>query len=186
MIGDLAFGAVGLATLGAAIFVVHSRNLIHAVLWLAVTLFGTAVLFGMLGAPFLAGVQVLTYIGGVVTLIVFGVMVTRRHEGGVVVADHVEPVRGLLVAGGLTAVLVAALWKTPLETQVSPMASAADIGQALLGPHLIAFEAASVLLLAAIVGAVALARRRDPDPETGEEPSSRPARATGASAGGLP
>jgi len=175
MIQEIGFGAVGLATLLSALFVVGSRNLIHAVLWLAVTLLGTAVLFAMLDAPFLAGVQVLTYIGGVITLIIFGVMVTRRHEKGVAVADSVEPIRGALASVGLTVLLWAALWKTPLEDQRSPTVSAADIGKALLTTHLVAFEAASVLLLAAIVGAVAIARRRDADPATGEEPRTLPA-----------
>jgi NADH-quinone oxidoreductase subunit J len=154
---------------------VQSRNLIHAVLWLAVTLLGTAVLFGMLDAPFLAGIQILTYIGGVVTLVIFGVMVTRRHEGGVAVAERGDPVRGALSAGGLTVLLWVALWKTPLEDRIAPTASAAEIGKLLLTTHLVAFEAASVLLLAAIVGAVAIARRRDADPATGEEPSTLPA-----------
>jgi NADH-quinone oxidoreductase subunit J len=175
MMEDIAFGVVGLATLLSAVGVVQSRNLIHAVLWLAVMLFGTAVLFGMLGAPFLAGVQVLTYIGGVVTLMVFGVMVTRRHEGNVVEAERVGAVRGGLAAGGFIAILLMALWRTPLPEDPVVPATAAQIGKLLLTTHLLAFEAASVLLLAAIVGAVAIARRRDMDPATGQEPSSLPA-----------
>jgi NADH-quinone oxidoreductase subunit J len=175
LIEDIAFYGVGAATLIAAIRVVRSQNLIHAVLWLAVTLLGTAVLFGMLDAPFLAGIQVLTYIGGVVTLVIFGVMVTRRHEGGQAFAERGDAVRGLLGAGGLTVLLGYSLWRTPLEGQPVPTATAAQIGTTLLTTQVVAFEAASILLLAAIVGAVAIARRKDVDPATGEEPSSLPA-----------
>ena len=82
----------------SALFVVRSSNLIHAVLWLAMTLLGTAALYAQLNAPFLAGVQVLTYVGGVVTLMIFGVMVTRRHAGSVAPAERVSNVRGALAA----------------------------------------------------------------------------------------
>jgi len=79
-VGVLAFLLVGFP----ALRVVTSRDLVHAVLWLAVALLGTAVLYALLHAPFLAGIQVLTYVGGVVTLMVFGVMVTRKHEAATV------------------------------------------------------------------------------------------------------
>jgi len=76
MIGVIGFAIVAASVLLAAIFVIRSVNLVHAVLWLGVTLGGTAVLYAMLGASFLAGVQVLLYVGGVVTLMIFGVMLT--------------------------------------------------------------------------------------------------------------
>ncbi len=174
MITDLGFAAVAAVTLVSAVFVVRSTNLIRAVMWLALTLLGTAVLYAMLGAPFLAGVQVLTYIGGVVTLIIFGVMVTRRHEGAAIVADRADSDRGLLVAGALFVLFAFATWKTDLAGSALPPPSTQELGKALLGAHLLAFEAASLLLLAAIIGAVVIARRRDPDPATGREPNALP------------
>ncbi len=174
MIESGGFLLVALATFVSAVCTVRSENMIRAVLWLALTLLGTAVIYAMLGAAFLAGVQVLTYIGGVVTLLIFGVMVTRRHEGAEVPAGHVFPERGLLVSGGLFLVLALATLKTDLPTAAPSVRSTAQLGKSLLGEHLIAFEAASLLLLAAIVGAVVIARRRDPDPQTGREPSALP------------
>ena len=74
MSGSIAFGLVAACALASAIFVVRSANLIRAVLWLGVTLLATAVLYAMMDASFLAAVQVLLYVGGVVTLMIFGVM----------------------------------------------------------------------------------------------------------------
>lgn len=168
MIDSVGFFAVGLATLVSAFFVVEGRNLIRAVLWLAVSLLGTAVLYAMMGAPFLAGVQVLTYIGGVVTLLIFGVMVTKRHEGSAIVADHAEKGRARIVSGGLFVLLAMATFKTDLSAAVAaPSVSTADLGRALLSHDLVAFEGASLLLLAAIIGAVVIARRRDVEVQSG-------------------
>jgi NADH-quinone oxidoreductase subunit J len=169
----LSFFTISAVILLSALFVVRAKNLIHAVLWLAVTLLGTAALYAQLNAPFLAGVQVLTYVGGVVTLMVFGVMVTRRHENTEVDAGTDSDERGFIFATALFVVLALALWKSALPLPVAPEAvTTAELAQQLLGKYLIAFEVLSLLLLAAIVGAVVLARRRDPDPVTGEEPGA--------------
>jgi NADH-quinone oxidoreductase subunit J len=159
--------------LASALFVVRSKNLIHSVLWLAMTLLGTAALYAQLDAPFLAGVQVLTYVGGVVTLMIFGVMVTRRHEGANAPSDHGEEDRGFIFATALFVLLALAIWKSPMALATpQPSPTTAQLAHALLDDYLIAFEVLSLLLLAAIVGAVVLARRRDPDPITGEEPAA--------------
>lgn len=157
----------------SAVFVVRSSNLIHAVLWLAMTLLGTAALYAQLNAPFLAGVQVLTYVGGVVTLMIFGVMVTRRHEGAEAPTENDSDERGFIFAAALFVVLALAIWKSPMALPANPVTpTTGELAHALLDEYLVAFEVLSLLLLAAIVGAVVLARRRDPDPVTGEEPSA--------------
>jgi NADH-quinone oxidoreductase subunit J len=177
MISDLGFYLVASIIGVSAVLVVRSKNLIHAVLWLAVALLGTAGLYAMLDAPFLAGVQVLTYVGGVVTLMIFGVMVTRRHEGAEAPAENDPDERGFIAAAGLMAVLGIAIWKTDLgSSSPPPPVSTAQLASALLDEYLLAFEAVSLLLLAAIVGAVVLARRRDPNPVTGREDAVVPAR----------
>jgi len=139
------------------------------VLWLAVSLLGTAALYAMLDAPFLAGVQVLTYVGGVVTLMIFGVMVTRRHEGAEAKTETDTDERGFIAAVALPRSSSRALEERPRRR---PACSADPHHRAraqLLDEYLLAFEALSLLLLAAIVGAVVLARRRDPHPVTGKE-----------------
>lgn len=159
---DPGFTLIALITLVGALFVVRAQNLIHAVLWLGLTLLGTAAFYARLNAPFLAGVQVLTYVGGIVTLMIFGVMVTRRHESIEAEAATVSPERGVIFASGLFVVLSVVLWKSaPTIASPAPVASSADLARVLLNEYLIAFEALSLLLLAAIVGAVVLARRRD-------------------------
>jgi NADH-quinone oxidoreductase subunit J len=169
----ISFGLVCAIILVSALFVVRSKNLIHAVLWLALTLLGTAALYAQLDAPFLAGVQVLTYVGGVVTLMIFGVMVTRRHEGVEAAVGSEADERAFIFATALFVVLMLALWKSALPVPVNaPVATTNQVAHALLDQYLIAFEVLSLLLLAAIVGAVVLARRRDPDPVTGLEPGA--------------
>lgn len=164
---SLAFGAIAAYAVLAAIFVVASANLIRAVLWLGLTLISTAALYAMLDASFLAGVQLLLYVGGVMTLMVFGVMITRRHEGIATTADDTtNPIRALFVAGALFFVLAAAILKTDgldVEATIAPTSLAA-LGRSIVVEHLLAFEVLSFLLLVAIVGAVVLARRADPGP----------------------
>lgn len=162
---DLGFFLAAAVTLGGALLVVRAQNLVRAVLWLGVALVATAALYAMLDASFLAGVQVLVYVGGVVTLMIFGVMITRRHEGLVVLAESHGTLKGAAVAGGLFAVMALAIHKTPgLDGPVPPRVSTAEIGRALLSTHVLAFEAVSFLLLAAIVGAIVIARKKDPTP----------------------
>lgn len=147
-----------------ALRVVQTGNLVRAVFWLALTLLGTAVLYALLQASFLAGVQVLTYVGGVVTLMVFGVMVTRRHETAVVAIDGRNRLRGAVVAAAFFAALAWATVRTDLSGFApTAMLSTQALAHQLLDTHLLAFEVTSVLLLAAIICAVVLARRRDPE-----------------------
>jgi NADH-quinone oxidoreductase subunit J len=164
---ELGFGLLALVLVGIpALRVVTCRDLVRSILWLAATLLGTAVLYALLHAPFLAGVQVLTYVGGVVTLMVFGVMVTRKHEGSNFTIDGTGRFRGALAALAFFFVVAAAILRTDLSslTPVDPP-STQDLAFSLLDRYLLAFEVASVLLLAAIVSAVVLARRRDPAPD---------------------
>jgi NADH-quinone oxidoreductase subunit J len=177
VITDLLFGGVSAIILISALFVVRSTDLIRAVLWLALSLLGTAALYALLEAPFLAGVQVLTYVGGVVTLMIFGVMVTRRHEGAEAKAESDPDERGFIAAAALLALLGIAIWKANLGAAppAAPV-STAELARSLLDDYLLSFEAVSLVLLAAIVGAVVLARRKDPDPVTGRETAVLPAR----------
>lgn len=162
MIGTIAFAIVAASMLISALLVVSSKNLVRAVLWLGVTLTLTAALYAMLEASFMAGVQVLLYVGGVVTLMLFGLMLTRRHEGLVVPADSGIPLRGILGAGAVFGLLASATTKSQLPQTTAPEATtAAALGKELLGTHLVAFEALSLLLLAVLIGAIVIARRRD-------------------------
>ena len=160
----IAFGIVAACLLLAALLVVTSKNLVHAVLWLAVTLATTSALFVLLQAPFLAGIQVLLYTGGVITLMLFGVMLPRRHER-VFVENETSARRrfpALLAAGVLFGVIAWATARTPnLPNRPGRYVTADEIGKSFLGEHLLAFELLSILLLITMIGAIVLARKVD-------------------------
>jgi NADH-quinone oxidoreductase subunit J len=162
MIGAIGSGVIAACLLLSALFVIRATNLVHAVLWLGVTLGATAVLYAMLGASFLAGVQVMLYVGGVVTLMIFGVMLTRRHDGLAVPAGRTSRARGALVAAALFGVLASAVARSELPAGPVAEVTTGELGVSLLTTHLLAFELLSLLLLAAIVGAIVIARKRDP------------------------
>lgn len=184
MTETLGFWIVAAVTVVSALYVVRCANLIHAVLWLALTLLGTAVLFALLDAPFLAGVQVLTYVGGVVTLMIFGVMLTQRHDGTVAVASNVRNLRGAAAAIALCTVLFFAVATSELPAEAAADApTTAELARSLLDEHLIAFEVLSLLLLAAIVGAVVLARRKDDERRGTAAADPSPERGRGSDAG---
>ena len=151
-----------LLTVIPCLWVALSSNIVHAAFSLLVTLFGVAGLYVLLGADFIGIVQVIVYIGGILILIIFGVMMTQRAKL-LPLSVHL-PGRlfgGLLSVIILVALILAAkrsLW--PVATSLAnPEPTSAAIGGLLLGKYLIAFEVASVLLLVALVGAVLIVRR---------------------------
>ncbi|MBW1842776.1 MAG: NADH-quinone oxidoreductase subunit J [Deltaproteobacteria bacterium] len=177
MTESLIFFALAALILLGAVRVVASRDLVHAVLWLAVVLVLTAVMFLMLGAPFLAGVQLLLYTGGVITLMLFGVMLTRRHHEIGVEVDSSRRLPGALGALALFGAMACAIFRTDLPAWPSSApVSALEIGRAFLTDHLIAFEVLSILLLAAMIGAIVLGRQSDfgDEPETVYRKGGRP------------
>jgi len=159
------FVILSVITIGGALMVVADRNLFHGALWLLVSLFGVAGLFVMLSAPFFAAVQVLVYMGAIVILIIFGIMLTQHVMG------HREEVNNRWVLGlimSLLAFLITALIlvlanNSPLITTtniVSMPDSVANFGKALVdqNQYALPFELASLLLVAAMIGAIVIAR----------------------------
>ncbi len=173
---QIGFGIIAACLLVSALRVVTSRNLVHSVLWLGVTLATTAVLFVFLGAPFLAGIQVLLYTGGVITLMLFGVMLTRRHERLMIENETSGRRRlpALLLGAGFFAAVAASSYRQPdLPGSLASAATSSQIGYSFLTEHLLAFEVLSVLLLAAMIGAIVLARRHDHDGTRSLPPRAR-------------
>jgi NADH-quinone oxidoreductase subunit J len=166
VIEQLLFAFLALFVLVAGLRAVSSGDLVHCVLWLGIVLVLTAGLFLMLGSPFLAGVQLLLYTGGVITLMLFGVMLTRRHQDIGVEVDSSRRLPAALAAIGLFASMAIAIFRTELPPLLSANPTpAVEIGRAFLTDHLLAFEVLSLLLLAAMVGAIVLGRRHDFDRE---------------------
>ena len=174
MTAELGFGLFALLLVGLpALRVVTSPNLVRASSGSRSRCSAPRCSTRMLHAPFLAGVQVLTYVGGVVTLMIFGVMVTRKHDGTTVAIDATPAVRGRRRGAGASSG-----W-SPLAILRTDLLVARP-GRDAVAPQELAHVAprpstcspsrcASVLLLAAIIGAVVLARRRDPG--AGRRPS---------------
>ena len=147
--------------LSGAWIVVTARNLIHAALCMALCFFGVAGLFVLLEAPFLAVVSVVIGAGGISVLIIFAIMLTRGAGMGEAPLTNRWPIGlaiCLLVFGALTAMLISVPW--PNTTSPITQDTVAVLGDALLDPnqYLLPFEIASVLLLAALIGAAFVAR----------------------------
>lgn len=164
MLELIGFSVVSAALAVSAIYVVSGKNLVHSVLMLAMLLFTTAVLFVLLNAPFLAGIQVMLYAGGVVTLMLFAIMLTRR-AGGVAISNETVRARRLpaaLLCGGLFALICWAVANTEeFPDGANTALGTRDLGVALFTEQALSFEVLGALLLAATIGAIVLARKRD-------------------------
>ena len=149
----------------SAALVVFARNIMTAAFSLLFTLFGVAAFYVLLNADFLAITQIMVYIGGILVLIIFGVMLTTKITG----TDIKEGLNGKMQVGlgglgaGIMAIMLSILyckvdWYTKAAATQDVTINA--IGKLLLTDYLLAFESASVLLLVAIIGAALIARRR--------------------------
>lgn len=166
----LAFWVLAALAVGGAVAVFVSRNLMHAIAFLIVAFIGNAGLFVTLSADFIAAAQVLIYAGAISILMVFAVMLTplaSRDNGNTV---YVLPALaiGLAFAGGIGLLAIDVHWPVLSGAALAARGfgtTLAGIGDALLGRYALAFEVASVLLLAALIGAIALVRETGGDSE---------------------
>jgi len=168
-LGFYGFGALALV---GALLMVTSRNPLHGVLWLVVSFLGFAGLFGGLGAPFLAAIQILVYAGAILVLFLFVVMLLHQRpddvsrmpalslRGGV--GGFVVGIGGFLFVTGSVLLGTASYGKTAAWDAAPIPGGAADLAVPLFQDALLPFEVVSLLLLAAIVGSVALTKRRLP------------------------
>ncbi len=149
-------------TLAGAIGVVASRNIVRAAVQLLLALLGVAALYFLLGAEFLAAVQLVIYVGGTLVLIIFGVMLTARASQKLLNPSRGEQIAGLVSAVVLLVALIASIVTTRFPDQPAPLGrySLQALGQDLLGDYLLPFELASLLLLAVMIGAAYLAKKR--------------------------
>lgn len=165
----IAFVVFSLITLGGAVGVVTTRNLFRATIWLMVSLFGIAGLFVLLEAPFLAAVQVLVYIGAIAILFTFAVMLTRSLT--LLQDRYNRPYANLVASVLLFAFLMWVIWQvwgnwTPSgDVMFATVSNTTDLGVALVDKEglVLPFELASLLLTAAMIGAIVIARDVDED-----------------------
>ncbi len=156
------FLAIGLAVLGAGFRVVTAKNVVHSALFLVGALAGTAGLFLLLAAEFVAWVLVLVYIGAVIVLFLFGIMITRAPTGLDEGLDAENKALPALLSVGLFLLLawssVAAFGDAEVAAVGEPT-STETIANSLLGRFVIPFEVVSFVLLAALIGGITIARR---------------------------
>ena len=153
-------------TLLSALYILFTKNVLYAAFALMVTFLGVAGIFIFSGATFIAVTQLLVYVGGILILIVFGVMLTNRLNEGKVVTGTYQKFWGVLVAGGLFALLFKAILQANfgavqwIETAASgeeKRVSLQQLGLRLMTDYVLAFEIVGVLLLLALIGAVYMA-----------------------------
>lgn len=160
---NIAFYVIAIPMIAAALKMVTTKNVVHAALYLVVVLVGVSAQFILLGAEFIAATQILVYVGAIVVLILFGVMLTRAKLGRDAEVNNDPSQR---IAGGLVAVILFALMSYAIidafegtelpEERYQPLQVVSD---SIFSTYLVPFEATSVLLLAALIGAIVLARR---------------------------
>jgi len=157
----LVFAGVGLVVFGAALMVVRTSDLVHGVLWLALALLGTAGLYAALDAGFMAAIQVLLYTGGVITLMLFAVLLARHKEGIIPAGGSVGQGSAGLISAAIFGLITASVVHAKLPTGPGGGPDTRALGVVLLKDLVLPFEALSVLLLGAMIGAIVLSRRTD-------------------------
>lgn len=160
MLGQLIFYSIAALTVGSAIIVAFSRNIVYSTFALLGAFMGVVGIYVLLAADFVAMVQLLVYVGGILVLTLFAVMLTQGI-GDVTISNRavgLVPALAVTIAAGL--VMLYAVLRTPWYKGVPPMVAPTTygIGNALLGPYVLPFEIASLVLLAALVGAVVISR----------------------------
>ena len=158
---NLLFLFLTVMIIASAINVVISSQLIYSAVSLLFTLFGVAGLYVFLYADFMAAAQVIIYVGGILVLIIFGVMLTNKIDTPNIVSSSTNQVVGFFAASFLLLIQLGVIFKTDWKQGViQESESTVDIiGNLLLQDYLLAFEVVSILLLAALIGAAFLSRR---------------------------
>ena len=161
---EIAFVVVAVAGVIGGFRVVTARNVVHAALYLVITLSATAGVYLLLAAEFVAWVQILIYVGAIVILFLFGLMLTKAPIGREALDNQRRGVAflvGAAILAGLVYLFVDAFgWD---DTKLDPVqGTATDVGSSIFSRFVLPFEAISFLLLAALIGAVVLSRKDDP------------------------
>jgi NADH:ubiquinone oxidoreductase subunit 6 (subunit J) len=158
---EFVFWVVISVTIISALGVVLSNQLIYSAISLLFTLFGIAGLYVFLWADFMTGIQLLVYVGGILTLIIFGIMLTNKISSARLSQTNMQQGIGSVVSLWLLIVLSLVISKTNWYSASSsePASTVDKIGTLLMTKHLLAFEGISLLLLGALIGAAILARK---------------------------
>jgi NAD(P)H-quinone oxidoreductase subunit 6 len=160
-VGTAVFYLIAAITVASAAMVAFSRNIIYSAFSLLGAFAGVAGIYVFLGADFVAAVQLLIYVGGILVLILFAVMLTHRITDVEITNRAAGRIPGLVLVAVLLALLIQTIRETPWAKakEISYAPTSAKIGDMFLQDYLLPFELASLVLLAALIGAVVLARK---------------------------
>jgi len=174
MVGpNIAFWIIAVVMVVAGLRLVTTKNVVHAALYLMIVLAGSAAIFLLLGAEFLGWTQVLVYIGAIVVLFLFGVMLTKATYGQAESPDNDQRILSAIVAVLVLCVFAGVCWAgfgSVTEIRLARSTTVAELGSDLFANWVLPFEAVSLVLLAALIGAVTLARKDDPEHTRNREP----------------
>ena len=155
------FYLFAVVTLLSAFFVVTSRNIVHAAFYLLFTFFGVAGIYVMLGADFVAIVQLIVYVGGILILLLFGVMITNKITNVDIKTGTINTLPAAIGLGLFTGIIGSVILNTDwrIVNSEMPQSTLSTLGQMLLNEYVLVFELLGILLLIALVGAASMARR---------------------------
>jgi NADH-quinone oxidoreductase subunit J len=158
---DIIFYLFAVITLLSAFFVVTSRNIVHAAFYLLFTFFGVTGIYVLLGADFVAIVQLIVYVGGILILLIFGVMITNKITQVDIKTGTVHTLPAAIGVGLFTGIVGAVILNTEWNVVDSPMpvATLSTLGEMLLTEYVLIFELLGILLLVALIGAASMARK---------------------------
>jgi NADH-quinone oxidoreductase subunit J len=159
---DIIFYLFGAITLLSAFFVVTSRNIVHAAFYLLFTFFGVTGIYVLLGADFVAIVQLIVYVGGILILLIFGVMITNKITQVDIKTGTIHTLPAAIGVGLFTGIVGAVILNTEWKIVDSPMPAAtlSTLGEMLLTEYVLIFELLGILLLVALIGAASMARKQ--------------------------
>lgn len=158
-LASASFYAVLVGVLATAVLTVTVRNLFHAAIFLAFTLIGTAIVYFFLRAEFLAGIQILLYVGAIMTLVIFAIMLTSKIGDPQVPQSNRQGIPVLIALAAAGTFLVSMILKMPWNAVLAIQeTNAVELGKALMGEFVFPFEIISLVLLAAMIGAIIIAR----------------------------
>ncbi|PKL83825.1 MAG: NADH-quinone oxidoreductase subunit J [Ignavibacteriae bacterium HGW-Ignavibacteriae-3] len=158
---DIIFYIFAAITILSALFVVTTRNIVHSAFFLLFTFFGVAGIYVLLGADFIAIAQIMVYVGGILILILFGVMLTNKITSVEIRTGTVQMIPAtigvVIFMAAVIAIMVMTNWKS--EPGLIPLGTTKDLGHLLINDYVLIFELLGILLLIALIGAASIARR---------------------------
>ena len=159
---DILFFSICMLVVVSALWVVLSPNLVHSAVSLLFTLFGVAGLYVFLYADFMAASQVIIYVGGILVLIIFGVMLTNKISDQSISNKSQNKLPSAIMCFTLLAMQFNVIFNTKwhIDAPIIRESTVNDIGMLLLSKYLLPFEIVSILLLAALIGAAMLSRKK--------------------------